>query len=88
MAIVHQQFDGAQGTIILAGMVEGGVPCGSAQSNAVGIFIGAVDNAVAGPALSPRVGDNPCAGLTFVLLAYHSVAVEGEMVTKLPVIIF
>ena len=53
VAIVHQQLDSAERSVVLSGVIEGGIPCGSAQSHAVGVFVGAVDNAVAGPALAP-----------------------------------
>ena len=53
VAEVHGHLDGAQRAVVLAWMIESGIPWVAAEAHAVGVFVGAVYHALAGPSLAP-----------------------------------
>ena len=87
VGVIHLHFDGAQWTIVLAHVVEFGLPPAAALlahffaaffRDAVcgeAVSIRAIDETIVGPS-APRVGDDPSAHLVFFLFAGFSVAVE------------
>ena len=81
VAIVHEQLDGAQRTIVLADDVGAGIPGQFIFAHSIAVFIGTINKTFVFPSVAPRVGDDPCAHLVFFNLANLAVFVKVKFYT-------
>ena len=79
MVVVHQELDGAQGTIVLPDDISAGSPCPRVVIDCIAVLIGTIDEAFVLPSVAPRVGNNPGANLILFCLTHDAVAIEVEL---------
>ena len=77
--IVHTHFQRAQRPVVFAGVVKLGLPRPAfVLAHGEAILVGAVDEALVGPAVAPRVDDDPGSALVLARFAIKAVAVQVE----------
>ena len=79
MCIIHQQLDGAQGTIILTNDKSTWSPSPCIVIHSKTVLIRAVNEALVFPTIAPRVGNNPGSYLIFFNLSDNAVSVKVEL---------
>ena len=81
VGVVHQQLDGAKGSVILSDDMGTGRPGPGILAHRIGVLIGTIDESLVLPAIAPRVGNNPGTDLILIDLAYLTIAIEVELYT-------
>ena len=77
--VVHAHLQRAQRPVVFAGVVKLGLPRPAfVLAHGEAILVGAVDEALVGPAVAPRVDDDPGSALVLARFAIKAVAVQVE----------